>query len=166
MKKPYYLSLCCLCLLGCVSQKWVEGYVQHELAGVKDIVAEEVYPLEKAIVDLKTQVATLSVVLKNVTEELQTVKDKLQSESASLQAIKQQVVRSEEDSKRLEERLHNTVTELKKVVTESNEASKRLGESLKSLASELEKTRLSVVQIQTGPEATGKESAPGKPGTR
>ncbi len=101
LKILYYLSLLCIFLSSCVSEQWVRGYVQHELAGVKDIVAEEVYPLEKAIMDLKTQMASIIVELKEVSNELQVAR-KVALASNNPEGVEQKVARLEQDLKRLE----------------------------------------------------------------
>lgn len=92
MKALYYLGVFCLLLPGCVSEQWVRGYVQHELAGVKDTVAEEVYPTEKALTDIKTQMATITVEQKRIADELQAMRATVPSpEDKQLAELSQRV---------------------------------------------------------------------------
>ncbi|HHT9132211.1 MAG TPA: hypothetical protein ACFYED_06970, partial [Candidatus Tripitaka californicus] len=91
MKALYYLGIFCLLLPGCVSEQWVRGYVQHELAGVKDTVAEEVYPTEKALTDIKTQMATITVEQKRIADELQAMRATASSEDKKLAELSQKV---------------------------------------------------------------------------
>ena len=91
MKALYYLVILCFLLTGCVSEQWVRGYVQHELAGVKDTVAEEVYPTEKALTDIKTQMATITVEQKRIADELQAMRATASSEDKKLAELSQKV---------------------------------------------------------------------------
>ncbi len=126
--------LFCFFIPGCVfvSEQWVRGYVQHEMAGVKDMVAEEVYPTEKAILDIKTQMATLSVELKNIKDGLRGLKETIQGGS----------LKSEEMGKK--------VAELNKELTS-------LQEKVEDLTGDLKKLHLDLNQIQTGMEAISKK---------
>lgn len=87
----YYLGIFCLLLTGCVSEQWVRGYVQHELAGVKDTVAEEVYPTEKALTDVKTQMAMITVEQKRIADELQAMRATAPPEDKQLAELSQRV---------------------------------------------------------------------------
>ena len=93
MKALYYLVILCFLLTGCVSEQWVRGYVQHELAGVKDIVTEEVYPTEKAMTDIKTQMATITVEQKRIADELQAMRATVPSEDKKLAELIQRVAK-------------------------------------------------------------------------
>lgn len=139
MNVLYYLILLCLFLSGCVSEQWVRGYVQHELAGVKDIVAEEVYPLEKALTDVRTQMAALSVELKQVADDLQAVKAAPGGD----------------------QKLEDTGWK----VAELEKGLKRLEEKTEGLMNDLQKLHLGLGQVQTGMETISKGLEPSEPKT-
>ena len=132
MKVLYcFLGIFCLLLTGCVSEQWVRGYVQHELAGVKDIVTEEVYPTEKALTDVRTQMASIIVELKGARDELQAIKESVPVGDKKWEEMGQKAVAQEKDLKRLE------------------------GE-LQGLTEDLQKLHLSFVQVQTSIETISK----------
>src|SRR3989338_397913 len=134
----YYLGLFCLLLPGCVSEQWVRGYVRHELAGVKDTVAEEVYPTEKALTDVKTQMATITVEQKRIADELQAMRATVPSEDKKLAELSQRVAKLAFDLNMLE-----------------------------GLVENLLKPRPEPINVQTGTGTTGKALNPtsGVPGT-
>jgi chromosome segregation ATPase len=99
---------------GCVSEQWVRGYVQHELAGVKDVVSEETYPLEKAITDLKTQMATLSVRLKEVEDGLNAHKETLTDGGEKWKNVEEKVYKLGRDLISLERELERLQQALQK----------------------------------------------------
>lgn len=115
MKTLYLLGLICFILSGCVSESWVRGYVQNEMAGVKGIVAEEVYPLEKALTDVRTQMATLIVRQKEVSDGLQALKGTISGSGEKWQEVEQEVAGLQEDSKRLEAELESLKADLRKL---------------------------------------------------
>lgn len=138
MKALYYLGIFCLLLTGCVSEQWVRGYVQHELAGVKDTVAEEVYPTEKALTDIKTQMATITVEQKRIADELHAMRATVPSEDKKLAELSQKVAKLAFDLNMLE-----------------------------GLVENLLKPHPELINVQTGKETTGKALNPasGGPGT-
>lgn len=134
----YCLGLFCLLLPGCVSEQWVRGYVQHELAGVKDTVAEEVYPTEKALTDIKTQMAAITVEQKRIADELHAMEATVPPEDKKLAELSQSV--------------GELAIELK---------------VFEGLVKNLLIPRPALLNAQTGTEATGKALNPtsGGPGT-
>ncbi|MDI6760675.1 MAG: hypothetical protein QMD05_07590 [Candidatus Brocadiaceae bacterium] len=181
MKVLYYLGVFCLLLSGCVSEQWVRGYVQHELAGVKDIVTEEVYPMEKALTDVKTQLAIIIVEQKKIMDELQAIKEKESVQRvAELQAVKEaersrvdvvsvydkkweevekKVMELEADLKKLTGFLEGTKElhpELVQKMAELDGNLRKLEGKMEGSVGDLQKHRLELIQIQTDMETINK----------
>lgn len=125
------MGIFCILQTGCVSEQWVRGYVQHELAGVKDVVTEEVYPLEKAVIDVRTQMATVIVELKEVKDGLQAIERSMPADDKKWDEVGQRVNALETGLKKLE-----------------------------GLVGDLEKFRSSLVWIQTDTETIKKGQEP------